>query len=99
MIIASLITWSFIDRIVCQNEIELNKLYIPGGKMIIIASRLLSGFASPDLYLDPGSGSILLQLLLAAILGLGVVLRTQWSKIKSLFGRKDASQEDEDDEE
>ena len=67
--------------------------------MIIFASHLLSALASPEPYLDPGSGSILLQLLLAAILGLGVVLRTQWSKIKSLFGRKDASQEDEDDEE
>jgi len=67
--------------------------------MIVLASHLLSGFASPELYLDPGSGSVLLQLILAAVLGLGVVLRTQWSKIKSLFGGKDASQEDEDDEE
>jgi len=67
--------------------------------MFVFASHLLSGFASPDLYLDPGSGSVLLQLLIAAILGLGVVLRTQWSKIKSLFGGKAASQEDEDDEE
>ena len=67
--------------------------------MTILASHLLSGLASPELYLDPGSGSILLQLLLAAILGAGVVLRSQWSKIKSLFGRKDVSSEDEDDEE
>ena len=67
--------------------------------MIVFASHLLSGFARPDLYLDPGSGSVLLQLLLAAVLGIGVVLRTQWSKIKTLFGAKDTSQEDEDDEE
>ena len=66
--------------------------------MIIPVSRILSALA-PTLYLDPGSGSILLQLLLAAVLGLGVILRTQWSKIKSLFGRKDASKEDEEDEE
>jgi len=63
--------------------------------MIVLASHLLS--VQP--YLDPGSGSILLQLLLAVVLGAGVILRTQWSKIKSLFGRKDASVDDEDDEE
>ena len=67
--------------------------------MFAFASHLLSGLASPELYLDPGSGSVLLQLLLAAILGAGVILRSQWSKIKSLFGRKDESIEDEDDEE
>lgn len=67
--------------------------------MIVFASHLLSGLASPELYLDPGSGSMLLQLLLAAILGAGVVLRTQWSKIKSLFKGKDAGEEDSDDEE
>ena len=63
--------------------------------MIVLASHLIS--VQP--YLDPGSGSILLQLLLAALLGVGVILRTQWSKIKSLFARKDASLDDEDDEE
>lgn len=67
--------------------------------MIIFASHLLSGLAAPEPYLDPGSGSILLQLILAAILGVGVILRTQWSRIKSLFGRKDSSDEDIDDEE
>ena len=65
----------------------------------MFASHLLSVLASPEPYLDPGSGSVILQLLLAAILGIGVILRTQWSKIKSLFGRKDASIENEDDEE
>jgi len=67
--------------------------------MIVFASHLLSGFASPDLYLDPGSGSMLLQLLLAALLGAGVILRTQWSKIKSLFKGKDEADDDLDDEE
>jgi hypothetical protein len=67
--------------------------------MIVLASHLISGLAIPELYLDPGSGSMLLQLLLAAILGVGVVLRTQWAKIKSLFKGKDALEEDEDNEE
>jgi len=42
---------------------------------------------------------MLLQLLLAAILGVGVVLRTQWARIKSLFKGKDSSEDDTDDEE
>ena len=55
---------------------------------------------TPDLYLDPGSGSIILQMVLAAILGAGVIIRSQWSKIKKLFGGKptddDESRDGED---
>jgi hypothetical protein len=47
-------------------------------------------------YLDPGSGSFLIQLAIAAIVGLAVVLRLQWSKIKKLFGRKSETTEDDD---
>jgi hypothetical protein len=49
-------------------------------------------------YLDPGSGSIIIQLILAALLGIGVFVRIQWSRIKSLFGRKDSRDDDEDKE-
>jgi hypothetical protein len=67
--------------------------------MTLLTAELWSALADPTLYLDPGSGSILLQLLLAAILGLGVILRTQWSKIKSFFKRNDEIDADPDDEE
>ena len=40
---------------------------------------------APVLYLDPGSGSLLVQLLLAAVLGIGVAVRIYWKKIKALF--------------
>jgi len=49
-------------------------------------------------YLDPGSGSMILQLVLAALLGMGVLLRSQWKRIKTLFGRKDTREEDEQEE-
>ena len=65
----------------------------------MFASQLLSALASPDPYLDPGSGSMILQLILAAILGVGVVLRTQWARVKSLFKGKNASEEDSEDDE
>ncbi|MBS4015186.1 MAG: hypothetical protein KGZ86_01950 [Candidatus Latescibacteria bacterium] len=48
-------------------------------------------------YLDPGSGSLVLQLVLAALLGLGIFVRSQWRKIKALFGRKEPTQQDKDE--
>ncbi len=39
-------------------------------------------------YLDPGSGSFILQLLIAGILGGLVALRMSWSKIKARFTRR-----------
>lgn len=45
-------------------------------------------------YLDPGSGSLIVQLILAALLGIGVFVRIQWNRIKKLFGRKDDRDED-----
>ena len=42
----------------------------------------------PPAYLDPGSGSFLIQILLAVLLGLGIAIRASWSKIKGWFGIK-----------
>lgn len=67
--------------------------------MFYLTSSLSTILGSQNAYLDPGSGSILIQLLLAAILGLGVMFRSQLAKIKNLFGGKDSDDEDQDDEE
>lgn len=40
----------------------------------------------PLAYLDPGSGSVILQVLLATLLGVGVMVKLLWTRIKSLFG-------------
>lgn len=51
----------------------------------------------PTAYLDPGSGSMLIQILLAALLGAGVAVKIFWRNIKAFFtGKKagDASVED-----
>ncbi len=52
---------------------------------------------APPMYLDPGSGSFLIQLLIAALLGAGIALRASWGKIKGLFGKKATTDEDDDD--
>jgi hypothetical protein len=57
---------------------------------------------APLPYLDPGSGSILLQLLIAAFLAVSVAIGASWSKIKSWLGIKSKAKEegtDDDDDE
>jgi hypothetical protein len=49
------------------------------------------------LYLDPGSGSFLIQLLIATIAGLSIAIGANWSKIKRLL-RKKKNKEEMDDE-
>lgn len=51
----------------------------------------------PHPYLDPGSGSFLLQLAFAAALGLFVAIRASWGKIKGWLGIKSKPEEDDDD--
>lgn len=52
--------------------------------------------------MDPGTGSLLLQLILAALLGIGVTVRIFWKKIRGLFGAKNTETmeitEDDDEE-
>ena len=62
--------------------------------MTFLATPLAAIFG----YLDPGSGSFLIQLAIAAVVGLAVVLRTQWAKIKGFFGGKSQTPEDQDSE-
>ncbi|MGE5373518.1 MAG: hypothetical protein ACM3XO_00570 [Bacteroidota bacterium] len=53
---------------------------------------------APHLYLDPGSGSFLIQLLFATLAGLGIVAIASWNRIKSWFGIKSKPKVDEDDD-
>ena len=53
---------------------------------------------SPEFYLDPGSGSFLIQMLIAALLGIGVAVRASWSKIKGWFGGKPKADDEDDDD-
>ncbi len=39
-------------------------------------------------YLDPGTGSMILQVLLGAIVGILVTGKLYWTKIKGFFSRK-----------
>ena len=62
-------------------------------------SALPSALERGRAYLDPGSGSFILQLLLAALLGAAFLVKVYWGKIKAFFGgvfsKKEQEQSDE----
>jgi len=64
-------------------------------EMDVIASVLKTG----DFYLDPGSGSFIIQILLAALLGSAFAIKMYWKKIKSIFTKSPAQAENADAEE
>lgn len=49
------------------------------------------------LYIDPGSGSYILQMIIAAVLGVSFFFKNFWLTIKSFFtGRKPEKKEEND---
>jgi hypothetical protein len=57
----------------------------------------MSPLLRPHAYLDPGSGSFLIQLLIAGIVGAGFLIKAYWKKIKGLFTRSDSQKEEDSD--
>jgi hypothetical protein len=51
-----------------------------------------------DAYLDPGSGSMLVQLLLGGVAGAAVIVKLGWQRFRSLFGGSSAKDETKSDE-
>jgi hypothetical protein len=60
---------------------------------------LLKPLASQHAYLDPGSGSFLIQLLIAALLGGLFLLKAYWGKITTFFKRVTNKQNTTEDDE
>jgi hypothetical protein len=53
----------------------------------VLTSVIPDIFSKGRMYLDPGSGSFLLQILIATIAGAGIFLATYWRKVKGFFIR------------
>ncbi len=62
----------------------------------LLSGMLHSPLLGHDVYLDPGSGSYLLQLLIAGLVGSAFMVRTFWSRIKAFFTRNSDIDEAED---
>jgi hypothetical protein len=63
--------------------------------LILIGTMSRTAYA----YLDPGTGSMILQILLGGLAGAAVVLKLYWHKFKALFGSrrsKEAASENDD---
>lgn len=50
------------------------------------------------MYLDPGAGSVILQVIIAAVLGAGVFFKLFWKKIRAAFGKQDVRESQPDKE-
>lgn len=63
---------------------------------------LMSGIGTvlyrPHLYLDPGSGSFILQLVLASLVGVGFFFRSYWAKLINKFRKPTPDAEETEDE-
>jgi hypothetical protein len=66
---------------------------------ILTVIQTVAGFLKGNnAYLDPGSGSFILQLLLATLLGSLFIIKTYWRKIKDFFGRLFSKNKDSQEE-
>ena len=56
--------------------------------LILLAIFVFSALINPEpahAYLDPGSGSYFIQIVIATLAGSGFLIKTQWGKIKEIF--------------
>ena len=60
----------------------------------IIFALLSTPLRSGQLYLDPGSGSFILQILVASLLGALFVVKAYWKKIVNFIRRREDDTED-----
>ena len=63
--------------------------------MMITQVNLLAPYLRPLAYLDPGSGSIVVQVLIASLMAVGIVVKIFWKKIKAIFVRPAEKKEDD----
>ena len=53
--------------------------------------------SSAQAYLDPGSGSFILQIIIASIMGIILVVKLYWKKIRTFLGSLFSKDVNEDD--
>ena len=58
-------------------------------KILITCALFTLGWANESqAYIDPGTGSIIAQAIVAAVVGGLVLIKTYWRKLKMVFSRK-----------
>jgi hypothetical protein len=56
--------------------------------LLLVCGMLLSMPHAAHAYLDPGSGSVMLQLLLGGLAGLVVIVKLYWHRLLVFFGMR-----------
>ncbi|MES2720907.1 MAG: hypothetical protein V4688_00465 [Pseudomonadota bacterium] len=59
----------------------MNRLIVPSATLTLMMAASTNAYA----YLDPGTGSMLLQSLIGAIAATGMVLSLYWQRVKIAF--------------
>jgi hypothetical protein len=66
--------------------------------LIFIGTVVLLLVSAPaSAYIDPGTGSFLVQGIIAAVLGAAMVIKMYWQRIKSVFSGRSVKDEDDDE--
>ncbi|MEM3366610.1 MAG: hypothetical protein QXM93_09355 [Candidatus Methanomethyliaceae archaeon] len=52
-------------------------------------------YLEEKMYLDPGSGSLFLQLLIATLAGFSMLIASRWAKIKHFFKKRNRLDNDD----
>lgn len=56
-------------------------------RFLLVPILLLVAMPQAHAYLDPGTGSMILQGVIAAVAVVGLTLKTYWYKIRGFFGK------------
>ncbi len=59
--------------------------------VVAIAGAVALAPSSAHAYIDPGTGSMILQGIIAGVVGGLVVIKIYWQRIKAIFSRRDPS--------
>ena len=67
--------------------------------LALVAALVLVLLPSPALaYIDPGTGSFVIQGIIAVVVGAGLAIKMFWHRIKTVFTGKSPAEDDESDE-
>ena len=77
------------------------RLHRPGpgraGAIFALAAALVLAPATAHAYVDPGTGSFVIQGIIAAVVGAGVALKMFWGRITGALGGKRRPADEDDD--
>ena len=79
-----------------NTKVPAGPVWLPLALVILVVLVL---FLAPALaYIDPGTGSFVIQGIIAAVVGAGFAIKMFWHRIKAVLHRQARAEDDESDE-